>query len=376
MVRMVLSTSAPSTPDLRPFLSALALLAILALGARLQAAEDQFDPTVLAVPRMTDESPAAGKFVRQIAAEYQGTGVYHALYLPSDWQPGRLYPVIVEYAGNQSGLVCTGRVEDCRMGHGMSGGKGYLWIVLPYVNETEKKNQLTWWGDAAATRTYCRTNLKRICQQYGGDPSAVFLTGFSRGAIAGGYIGLGDEATSDLWLAFLPFSHHDAGSFTREGGRERLARIRGRASFLTYGSHDGGRANTLLGGKILAELGFPVMVREIPDTAHTDRWIAVDSPIRREMRSWMADVLARRPGTQAIRGRVTSVGGAGVPGVRITAGETHWTTSDADGNYEIKGLVAGPRMVTAVKEGLKFEPAERRVELRAEDVAGVDFAGR
>ncbi len=337
------------------------------------SADEPYDSTVLSVPRMTDDAPSAGKFVRQVAPEYAGAGVYHGLYLPTDWKPDRLYPVIVEYAGNQSGLVCTGRVEDCRMGYGLSGGKGYLWVVMPYVNEVEKKNQLTWWGDAAATRTYCRTNLRRICKQYGGDTSALFLTGFSRGAIAGGYIGLGDDATADLWLAMLPFSHHDAGSFTREGGRERLARLRGRASFLTYGSHDNGRANTLLGGKLLEELGNPVVVREIPDTAHTDRWISVDSPVRREMRRWMADVMERRPGTHTVRGRVTDAEGKPLAGVRIYGGELHWTTTDADGIYTLRSLIDGPRTITAESAEQAFQPKQQPIELRGKDLEKVDF---
>ena len=55
----------------------------------------------LVTPVMTDESPAAGKRVRQVAPEYKGTEVYHALYLPVDWKPGGTYPVIVEYTGNK-----------------------------------------------------------------------------------------------------------------------------------------------------------------------------------------------------------------------------------------------------------------------------------
>ena len=54
-----------------------------------------------AMPIMTEGRPAAGKFVKQVAPEYQGTEVYHALYLPTDWVAGKLYPVIVEYAGNR-----------------------------------------------------------------------------------------------------------------------------------------------------------------------------------------------------------------------------------------------------------------------------------
>jgi len=58
--------------------------------------------TDLTVPAMTTEAPGAGRRVKMTLPAYRGTEVYHALYLPSDWQAGRRYPVIVEYAGNGS----------------------------------------------------------------------------------------------------------------------------------------------------------------------------------------------------------------------------------------------------------------------------------
>jgi len=243
---------------------------------------------------MTYAPPAPGRFVRQTAPEYAGTNVYHALYLPTDWKPGTLYPVIVEYAGNQWPPICTGRVEDCRLGFHQSGGEGFLWIVLPFVSPGGKENQVTWWGDLVATVDYCKTNLPRICRQYGGEASAVFLTGFSRGAIACGYVGLHDDEIAALWLGFLPHSHHDGGSFTPEGARERLARIQGRASFLTWGEKDGGKANSLIGKALLEELGFPVSAVEIPGLDHSDEWIVRDSPHRRALRRWLGDVMRKR----------------------------------------------------------------------------------
>ena len=50
---------------------------------------------------MTDASPAAGSRVRQVSPEYEGTEVYHSLYLPTDWKPGGNYPILVEYTGNK-----------------------------------------------------------------------------------------------------------------------------------------------------------------------------------------------------------------------------------------------------------------------------------
>src|SRR5688572_87359 len=172
----------------------------------------------LTVPERSNDQPAAGKRVRQQNPGYEGWELFHTVYLPTDWKPlpsrSEKYPVIVEYPGNGGyknalGDVCTGRPEDCKIGYGLSGGKGFIWVCLPFVNPAEKRHALNWWGDADATAAYCVQTVKRVCEEYGGDPSAVVLTGFSRGAIACNYIGLRNDQIAKLWCAMLPHSHYD-----------------------------------------------------------------------------------------------------------------------------------------------------------------------
>ena len=100
-------------------------------------------------------------------------GVYHVLYLPSDRKSGKKYPVIVEYAGNgpyrdKKGDESSGRVEGSKLGYGFSGGKGYIWICLPYLNSSGTENVRRWWGDAPEydpipTVEYCKLTVRRIC---------------------------------------------------------------------------------------------------------------------------------------------------------------------------------------------------------------------
>jgi predicted esterase len=247
------------------------------------------------VPAIEDGPPRPGHFVKVVAPEYQGTAVFHALYLPTDWEKGNSYPVIVEYAGNSSGTICSGKVEDCKLGYYASGGAGYIWIVLPFVNEKEKRNQLTWWGDVDATVKYCEVNVRRACDSFGGDRSAIVLTGFSRGAIACGYIGLHDDTIASMWVGLLPFAHFDGGSFTRDGAKERLARIKDRPVLIAFGQKDAaGKANSLAGAAILKALGGSPQLLEIPDIGHTDNWIEKPSPQRDEVRKWLSDVTAHR----------------------------------------------------------------------------------
>jgi hypothetical protein len=259
-------------------------------------------PADLRTPRTEDGRPAPGRRLRQTAPEYQGTQVYHVLYLPTDWVAGRRFPLIVEYPGNGPyrngyGDVCTGRVDDCNLGYGLTAGRGFIWVCMPFVNAREKTNQLQWWGDVEATVDYCRKTVRRTCTDYGGDPSAVILAGFSRGAIACNYIGLHDDEIAGLWRAFIAHSHYDgvrrwgyAGD-DRASAIERLKRLNGRPVFI---SHEGSVDDTR---RYLASTGVeaPFRFEVLNYRNHRDDWVLRDIPERQHLRDWLAQVLKRPP---------------------------------------------------------------------------------
>ncbi|MBE7537435.1 MAG: hypothetical protein HS122_03350 [Opitutaceae bacterium] len=200
-------------------------------------------------PEISEDEPAAGRRVRTTLPKWRGTSVYFSLYLPIDWKHGHTFPVIVEYPGNgnyrsKHGDICTGRVEDCNLGFGISGGKGSIWICLPFVDETKHENALQWWGNVDVTVAFCKEAVAYICSKYGGDPTAVFLCGFSRGAIACNFIGLHDEEIAGIWRGFFAASHYDgarawpyAGS-DRAAARERLERLGNRRVFVSHEVYD------------------------------------------------------------------------------------------------------------------------------------------
>ncbi len=298
----------------------------------------------IARPAMVDEPAAPGKFVRVTAPEYLGTAVHHGLYLPRDWQPNGKYPVIVEYAPNQApAFGTTGAVADCRLGYYLSGGNGCIWVVMPYVNTAEQRNQPTWWGDESATIDYCLKNLARVCDTYGGDRDSVVLVGFSRGAIACGYLGLRNETIADVWLAFWPHSHIDSGRFTKEGGRERLQRTRGRATLVTWGESDNAKTESPRGAALLAELGQPVTSFEIAATGHTDTWIEHDGPARQRARAWLAETLEKRLGTFTVSGRLVDGQNQPLAGATVTCGDWHRAQTNGAGEFVIRGLTTGTR---------------------------------
>ena len=253
----------------------------------------------LNTPEVTNEAAAAGRRVRQSTPDYEGTSVYHALYLPPGWSSSRRYPVIVEYAGNggyrnQFGDVSEGTVEGSNLGYGISGGTGFIWLCLPYVNVATKHNQTLWWGDAEATAAYAKQAVKLICDHYAGDPQRIVLAGFSRGAIACNYIGLRDDSIAKLWRAFIPYSHYDGvreswpyGDADRASALKRLSRLNGRPQFII---HENSVEDTQ---KYLNASGIeaPYTFRTLEFRNHNDAWTLRDIPERREVREWLKRVL-------------------------------------------------------------------------------------
>lgn len=274
-------------------------------------------PEILVTPPMTDEEPGPGRRVRQTPPEYQGTEVHHALYLPVDWRPGGCYPVLVEYTGNAfPACGSTGRVGDANLGYGLTGGRRFIWVTMPCVETARQENALTWWGDRQATIEYCKVNLPRICDRFGGDPANVFLCGFSRGAIAVSYIGLADDAIAALWKGFFAHDHFDGQrewpypESDRASALARLARLRGRPVLVSEGEGTRAVREYLEAHRDLARFTFldvPVgRLFKIPEGRvihpHTDLWMCKDSEYRRRARQWLDAVLAEGPAGPPARG--------------------------------------------------------------------------
>lgn len=260
----------------------------------------------LSTPVMTTEPAGIGKRVRQVAPEYEGTDVYHSLYLPTNWKAGGKYPVIVEYTGNKFPPgKGSGEVKDANLGFGMSGGKDFIWVVMPYVQNGRKENTVTWWGDKQATVDYCKMNLPRICNEFGGDPEKVIVCGFSRGAIGCSYIGLADGEIASLWRAIFTHDHFDGHrkwgypDSDRASALARLARLKGRP-VLVGGEHASGVRDQFLKEHLdLADFTFldvpTTKIFQIPEGvflhSHTDLWMHRESKYRQQARDWLMSVI-------------------------------------------------------------------------------------
>lgn len=254
----------------------------------------------LEVPAVEVGEPGAGRRVFQTTNGWRHTAVHHALYLPRNWKPGATFPVLVEYPGNggyrnKFGDTSNGRIEQCRMGYGISAGLDYIWVSMPFVGGAEGGwgNRELWWGDADETAAYCVETVRMICREWGGDEGAVVLAGFSRGSIACNYIGLRNDTIAKLWRAFICHSHYDGVRTTwpyadadRASALTRLQRLKGRPQFIC---HEGSSEATRLYLEMTGVAGAFTFA-DLPFRNHTDLWTLRDTAPRSQVRTWLRSI--------------------------------------------------------------------------------------
>ncbi len=257
----------------------------------------------LVVPELTQES-GPGRRSKRLLREEPNPRVYHTVYLPPEWTADVQWPMIVELTGNatkrdQYGDECSGRPEDACLGYGLTGGKRFIWISLPFLNATGDDLALTWWGDRpdyapTATLDYMQRAIEDACHRFRADPRKVVLAGFSRGAIACNYLGLHDDKIAARWKALIAFSHYDGvrewpfPNSDAESASVRLKRL-------------GNRPQLICGEKEQAEVTErylkPLMgTSQITFVStgfrnHSDRWVLRPSPARARLRAWLQQAI-------------------------------------------------------------------------------------
>ncbi len=265
----------------------------------------------LIIPALSDKSeePKAGMRFRYVHPKWEGTGIYAAVYLPTDWKPGEKFPVIVELPGtggykNRFGDTCNGRPEGCKLGYGVSGGKGVIWVCLPFVKESGKEMAMIWWGDKPRYRpnqtvTHTHAMVEKICRTFGGDRDRVILAGFSRGAIACNFIGLHDDGIAKLWCGMIVYSHYDGvhkwpypGS-DREAAVRRLAGLGGIPQFICHETDAKKNSNLEATKKYLAWTGHEgnFTFASTGFRNHNDAWVLRPSPARDRLRAWLKSLI-------------------------------------------------------------------------------------
>ena len=184
---------------------------------------------------------------------------------------GTNYPVIVEYAGNRY-QTSPGTVDGSNLGYGISGGKGAIWVCLPFVDVRIARMPQAGGVTSRRPWTTARTPSDASAPSTAAtrQPSSSPV---SAGAIACNYIGLHDDEIASLWRGFICHSHYDgvrewpyAGS-DRNAAAERLKRLGNRPQFISHENNVNATKNYLMEVSRPAILLFwrcPSRITQIP----------------------------------------------------------------------------------------------------------------
>jgi hypothetical protein len=224
------------------------------------------------VPEISHDAPAPGKRVYQQLPGRGSTSINHVLTLPKEWQPGRKYPIIVEYTGNifyHKFCYSTGYTNQGNMAYGLARGENYICLNLPFISADGQREEFNGWGDIDKAVDYCIEAVHLVCERYGGDSQAVFFVGFSRGELAANYLALRDDRIASLWRGFVgmdpgrPWKPADGLGWNKVGvgWDERAVRLRRRPWFA---------APTNLGANVHVDVQY---LEDRPSTVATRRWM-------------------------------------------------------------------------------------------------------
>ena len=257
---------------------------IQAVGTAPEEPPQYLGSTRILIPEISEgAAPGAGKRVRQKLPGYEGTDIEHILYLPTDYDPQKKYPVIVETPGSEfydKFCYSPGIPEQCRYGWGLAkglgdpniAGDGFIWLCLPYINDAGTGIQISGWGNIDLTARYFVDAINYVCDQFGGDSGKVVYTGFSRGMLADNVLGLHSQDTSEMIYAF----HTDPTKLVT--------------------SDVGGWDNSNVGWNDRVTnnyKGQPFFGQDVymGANAHVDCGYLEDRPVAVEARQWVVDVL-------------------------------------------------------------------------------------
>lgn len=246
----------------------------------------------LNVPEVSEGMPEPGQPVRYRLEGEESSRIYSILHLPTDWKIGKRFPLVVEYPGNiyfTPDSYSTGRPDQCIIGYGMTRGAGAICLSLPFIDSATESIAEHGWGDPDATADYCLRAVEEVVRKFGADRNNIVLTGFSRGGLACGFIGLRNDRIAGLWKGFHACQHYDGDGWqgaTMESALIRAERFRGRSLFMTDNSEQAFRP-------VVEKMNTEAVFVRSGLGAHACAMFLDDRPSTQQLRNWFADLVAK-----------------------------------------------------------------------------------
>lgn len=264
-------------------------------------------------------------------------------------------------------------------------------MVFPYIKN--KTSVTKWWGNEQETLDFAIENIRDICEKYNGNPSEVFICGFSRGAIGVNYLGLHNDEIADVWLGFFTHDHYDGvrhwkGSYWgspfdkyQKNAINRFKRIKNRNVLISQNVAEGKSTHEtkeyIEKYKLdtLANITYNLfsthsIIKDIPSEEipheHTDKWLLYDSKYQKSVIKWFKKTIKKKPKTFTISGKITDSNRNPLEGILIETGKTHFSITDKKGNYRIDGLVKSNRKISVLTKDKSTILSSKNIQLNSD----------
>lgn len=247
------------------------------------------DAKILTVPEVEEGVPEAGKRVKIYLPEYPEA--YYVLFLPYNFTNTVKFPVIFESPGNVYQEVSSGLPDSACLGYGISFGMDYIWVCVPFVDNTGHILRSFWDSDPLSSVNFWLAVLNDLNAKFRIDNDKIVLSGFSRGAISTSYVGNYNDEISSKWAAYFAHSHFDGCCQTLLGStEERLNRIQKKKVLISAGALGTAKKCSWEAYTKLSKEEYSVTYIEVPDLGHSPFWILEDSGAAKEARIWLRNL--------------------------------------------------------------------------------------
>lgn len=268
------------------------LLALLSSYSSLEAVQDASSNNTgrehivaneqqhLTSPEIETGLPRPGHRVRVSIEDYPDAN--YDIYLPYNFTNTGKWPVIFE-------IPCADDAHDATViGFGISEGKDYIWVSVPYIDHDGKIESGAWTLEPSYTEKFWLAVLKDLKNKYPIDDRKIIIAGFSLGGAGVSGFGNWSSEISSKWAAYFSQSHFDGCCLNFPGNSdERINRIDKRKVLVCAGERDTAKTCSKNAYTKLVSKGVPATYIEIVNWDHFPDWTLTNSQSAQQARNWL-----------------------------------------------------------------------------------------
>jgi len=257
-------------------------------------------------------TPIPGHRVWQHLNAYSAyDSIRHTVYLPTDYDTTKRWPLVVELPGNLNNAAeGAGETGLPIIGYGITKGQGAIWANMPFMAATEDSVKYGVWENGSyldyptATLKYAYRLLDTLKKSYKIDTTRMLLCGFSRGGEGVSVVGLAEYDTlykqfSALWYCSGTDGQSLYTVVNYNNRNKRMRNVTNTPVMITWGDQDDSASEIktfwCTDSILTHTFRSPTTMCQIAGYAHDNTWL-LDTSKSVIPRKWLADVFNKTSG--------------------------------------------------------------------------------